>query len=113
MNLKSLIEELEKLPPGDIPPIGFANPHSYRGYYDELAFEPTKNVSFGEMLEAAKSARGATFEGYKGGKYTMHDYTDCYLAAWGRLGEEIGSVLISYMAMTAKSGEALRREAGE
>lgn len=57
---------------------GFANPHSYRGYYDQLAFEPAYGVTIGSMLDAAKSAVGAIYYGYKGGSYRMGKWTDVY-----------------------------------
>lgn len=106
MTLDELIDRLEKMPPDAVPPVGFSSPHSYRGYYNDLAFEPTKGVSFGEMLEAAKGAKGETMTGYKGGEYVMNGWVDCYLAKWGWLGEGIGSVLLDYMEMTAQPSRA-------
>lgn len=97
MHLKDLIEFLETRDPSHIPPIGFVSPHSYRGDYAQVAFEPARGVTVGDMLNAAKAAHGATFCGYKGGDYTMGDYTDCYLANHGCLGEAIGPVLLGYM----------------
>jgi len=40
MMLSDIIETLEKYDPATIVPLGFGEPHSYRGYYDQLAFEP-------------------------------------------------------------------------
>lgn len=65
MKLKELIDCLEKLEPKLILPIGFNNPHSYRGYYAQLGFEPAKNISIGEMLNCARTALGSTYEGLK------------------------------------------------
>lgn len=46
---------------------------SYRGYYDQLALGVALegNVTAGALAEAAQRAVGATFEGWKGGKYQM------------------------------------------
>lgn len=97
MYLRDLIERLSNVPPETIVPIGFHRPHSYRGTYSELAFEPKRNATAGEMLEAARSALGATYIGYKGGEYTMGEYTPVHLAYYGSTGEEIGAVLFAYM----------------
>ena len=95
--LGELIAALEREDPSQVVPVGFKNPHSYRGYYHDLAFEPALNVTVGEMLEAARSALGQTFEGYKGGEFTMTESTDVWIACYGSHGETIGPVLLSYM----------------
>ncbi|HTN56799.1 MAG TPA: hypothetical protein VL043_00880, partial [Protaetiibacter sp.] len=61
MYLNELIEELSKRDPSTVVRQGFSNPHSYRGYYDQLAFEPTPNVTVGSMLAAAEEANGSTY----------------------------------------------------
>ena len=58
MHLGLLIEELSKHDPAKRIRNGFKNPHSYRGYYDELAFEPCFETTVGDMLQAARAARG-------------------------------------------------------
>lgn len=97
MILSELIELLEKEDPTQRVPLGFGRPHSYRGYYDELAFEPVENTTIGEMLADAKGALGKTYHGYKGGEYEMGPYTTCWLANYGDTGEGIGPVLLRYM----------------
>jgi len=97
MNLKELIDFLEACDPDHKPLVGFARPHSYRGDYAQIAFEPARDVTVREMLDDAKAAHGKTFSGYKGGEYKMDDYSDCYIANRGCCGEEIGPVLLGYM----------------
>lgn len=97
MKLKELIAELKKHPKKQKVALGFHNPHSYRGYYDCLAFEPKENTTVGEMLNAAKSALGNTYCGWKGGEYTMTGDTECYLANMGCIGEEIDKTLLELM----------------
>lgn len=98
MTLGQLIAFLENRDPDKIVPLGFNNPHSYRGYYDQLAFEPVSNVTIGEMLNCAKQSLGKTFEGYKGGDYIMYEYTDVWISRYGwNDGEKIGFVLMKYM----------------
>jgi hypothetical protein len=76
---------------------GFGNPHSYRGYYDELAFEPQENVTVGEMLAACHEADGTTYQGWKGGDYTMGSYSNVYIAHEGSTGDELSERLLRYM----------------
>jgi len=97
MYLKQLIDRLEKADPGTIIRHGFCCPQSYRGYYEQLAFAPADHVRVGEMLASAKEALGATYGGYKGGDFTMTEYTECWLAKYGDTGEELGALLLDYM----------------
>jgi len=76
-SLGELITRLREEPdPSRRLSMGFRNPHSYRGFYEQLAFEVAENVTVGEMLTIAEPALGATYQGWKGGDYTMRDYTD-------------------------------------
>lgn len=85
MKLGRLIEMLAAHPDrcDDLAPWGLANPHSYRGYYDQLAFEPTVGVTIGAMLADARNSVGSTFEGWKGGSYTMDVDTEVWVAESG------------------------------
>ncbi len=67
MNLGDLIKQLEEYNPNTVVPLGFGAPHSYRGDYYSVAFEPVEVTTIGEMLEHAKSALGATSQGTKVG----------------------------------------------
>lgn len=97
MILDDLIKALEAADPDKVVPIGFENPHSWRGNYAELAFEPAANVTVRSMLEAAWEAEGTTYEGWKGGDYTMSLLSDVHLAERGDIGEPIGPLLLRYM----------------
>lgn len=83
MKLGEIIKILKKYDSEKIVKNGFKYPHSYRGFYFLLAFEPAQNVSIKSMLECAKSAVGKTFIGYKGGEFTMDESTECFLAEYG------------------------------
>ena len=102
MVLKELIEWLETHDAGIVLPYGFHRPHSYRGFYDELAFEPAENVTIGSMLECARAANGETYNGYKGGCYKMGEYTNVWLAERGSTGEPI-SVATLEASLTIKA----------
>lgn len=67
---------------------------SYRGYYDDLAFEPNTHITTcGEVLEICESAIGQVFTGYKGGKYVGHDKTPLWMASYGCEGRAIVAVI--------------------
>lgn len=97
MTLSEIIGFLEEQPPEKVVPVGFEGPHSYRGYYQDLAFEPACGITVGEMLNAARSALGKTYCGYKGGEYTVDGYTTCWIAEYGCCGESVGQLLLEYM----------------
>ena len=97
MRLGRLIERLRRFSPqarlefeaigDDVEGLG-AHPstdfHSYRGYYERLAFgnghEPT---TVGAFLSSAKACVGGLFTGYKGGEFRMGEHTPVHVANWG------------------------------
>ena len=97
MTLEELIKILEKAPQNLKVPKGFNNPHSWRGSYDELAFEPVENVLVSEMLADAKSAVGKTYTGYKGGEFEMDKRTEVHVSDWGSDYDYMGEMLTWYM----------------
>ncbi|MFC9973590.1 hypothetical protein ACFVH6_22115 [Spirillospora sp. NPDC127200] len=97
MTLDELITALEAADPTLVVPHGFTNPHSYRGDYQDLAFEPARNVTVGHMLTAARSALSTTYTGWKGGDYTMTGGTDCHLAYCGTCGDELTPTVLHLM----------------
>ena len=104
--LGEIIERLSQEDPTRVLPIGFADPHSYRGDYYELAFEIRHNITVGEMLAAAESAIGATFQGWKGGDYKMGEYTCAWLVAEeGDCGESIGAVFLDLLLAAAEEAK--------
>ena len=97
MYLKDLIAVLEKADQSKVCRKGFNNPHSWRGSYDELAFEPAENVTVGEMLRDARAALGATYEGYKGGEFAMGEWTEVHISNFGSSHDFMGEMLLDYM----------------
>ena len=97
MTLGDLIERLKQEDPNRILPLGFTTPHSYRGNYYDLAFEPQAGVTVGAMLRAATFADGETFVGYKGGDFTMSEASDVHLAKRGCSGEELGPMFLELL----------------
>jgi len=107
LTLGGIIAALEAEDPARILPYGFNEPHSYRGHYEELAFEPAENITVGEMLAACRSALGATFQGWKGGDYTMDADTECWIAVRGETSDNrIGPLLLKMMLAQADAGSS-------
>lgn len=95
LDLGELILALEAEDPTRILPIGFNNPHSFRGDYVDLAFEPAVDVSIGDMLAAARAALGSTYQGWKGGDYTMAEHTTCWISYEGESSDNcIGPLML-------------------
>lgn len=95
MLLKELIDILERCELSKTVE-GFGKPHSYRGYYCELAFEPM-TTTIQDMLEAALSADGESYTGYKGGSFVMDGDTEVYIAYEGSCGNPITKALLAEM----------------
>jgi hypothetical protein len=96
-----LIDWLEKQDQDLIVQDGFGSPHSDRGSYEELAFDPVSEARLGDMLKYAKSAVGATYEGWKGGDYTMGLHTSVYIGEYGEEGDAITPTHFKYWLLTA------------
>lgn len=114
MYLREVIDYLEACDPATRVPVGLGRPCSYRGSYDELAFEVARDTTVGAMLESARSALGQTFTGYKGGEFTMDGWSRCWLVAdSSECGEGIGPVLLDYMTGKVASRPGQAPPAGE
>ena len=58
------------------------HPHSYRGYYSDLAFEFDLGTStVGEMLPVVRDCLDREFMGYKGGEYFMDRDTPLWISS--------------------------------
>jgi hypothetical protein len=112
MNLGDLITTLKAADPNQVVHHGFHNPHSYRGDYYDLAFEPATDITVAEMLEAAESAIGATYQGWKGGDFRMNQSTWCWLSEEGSAsGETISPLLLQFMLTPPTDRSATLAEA--
>lgn len=88
MTLGDLIACIQKLTPGQMI-TGLHRPHSYRGYYSDLAFEAGDKRSAADTLAMLRECMGKEFTGYKGGEYHMHAGTPCWQADYGTCGLKI------------------------
>jgi len=101
VTLQQLIRALRAADPALVVRYGFGSPMSFRADYEQLAFDPRENVTVAEMLAFAEEALGSTFEGYKGGDFTMHGYTYVWIAEYGSAtGDGIGPTLLAFMLGT-------------
>lgn len=95
LTLGKLIAELEKMPTDTSLPY-LMDPHSYRGYYEDLAFELWPGTTTaGELLAICNYADGRRFSGYKGGEFKMHCDTPLWVADYGCCGEKLISISAS------------------
>ena len=101
MTLGGMIERLSQLDP-DMQIDGLAEPHSYRGYYVDLAFETSDAMPVSEMLSMANDCMGETFEGYKGGDFTMGRTTPVWIADYGCCGLRLMGINDDGTFVTAK-----------
>lgn len=74
---------------------GLSDPHSYRGYYCDLAVE---NYTCGQKtvedtLGMFEDCLGAKFEGYKGGDFIMTKNTPVWVAVYGCCGQKLMKIL--------------------
>lgn len=74
-------------------------PHSYRGYYSDLAFTPIPresilNVSVRGLLQTVKQALDIEFDGYKGGEFLMDEKTPLWCASYGNNGRAIVGIAL-------------------
>jgi hypothetical protein len=90
MTLGRLIERLEALPPET--PVSLGKPHSYRGYYEDLAFDAHDTRTAGEALAVCRRCMGKVFCGYKGGDFQMGELTPVWRADYGCTGRKITGI---------------------
>jgi len=93
MTLGGLMATLEAMPAESVV-ANLRNPHSYRGYYIDLAFERGDgSVLASDLLTMCKErVRDQTFEGYKGGEFVMGLRTPVWIAKYGCTGDRLMNV---------------------
>lgn len=89
MTLGKLISTIEKMPL-DTQIINLINPHSYRGYYGDLAFVRGEGVrSAEELMKDCMNCLWKRFIGYKGGEFIMDPNTPIWIANYGEVGDKL------------------------
>lgn len=93
LTLGRLIEKLEAMPAG-ANVAALTLPHSYRGYYSDLAFEREEGLRPAtDLLLDCRKAMGQVFGGYKGGDYVMGAMTPVWVSKYGCTGEKLVDIL--------------------
>lgn len=106
LTLSQVIEALSAAPQDRVLAQGFDCPHSWRGRYAELAFAPAEHVTVASMLACARVALDGTFEGYKGGHFTMTGGAPVNLDFPGNSGGDSGLTRERLAAMLQTEGDA-------
>lgn len=90
LRLGQLIKKLEECDPEqgvifDFCRLAPSSLHSYRGYYTDLAISWTQDYrpKIKDFLKRLRDVVGFTFEGYKGGEFTMNEATRVWVANYG------------------------------
>ncbi|RLB94666.1 MAG: hypothetical protein DRH26_00495 [Deltaproteobacteria bacterium] len=92
MTLGTFMARLLELP-HDLKIGNLINPHSYRGYYCDLAFEAGPGeVTVLETHKLCQSCMGKIFTGYKGGEFMMGEATPIWFAEYGSCGTRIVAI---------------------
>jgi hypothetical protein len=115
MKLGNLIRILKIADPTIAVVNGFGEGYSYRGYYDQLAFEPAQNTTIGAMLESAESCVDRTFHAYKGGDYVMTLDSYIWLAEYGKHGLIIDTSMVMdwIESVSSKPEKLVAKEIGD
>lgn len=81
------------------------DPHSYRGYYQDLSFQDREDgtASTSEFIKVLENCIGKTFEGWKGGEFTMDRTTPLWRAYEGDCGVAMVSVEATNQAAVIKT----------
>jgi hypothetical protein len=88
LTLGELADALDALPP-NLPIPCLCAPHSYRGWYEHIAFEVGTPSLARDVAALVRAQIGARHHGYKGGTYTMTRDTPVWLASRGELGRRV------------------------
>ena len=87
LTLGDLIEFLEAAEQDAVVTPAVYEPHSYRGYYDDLSLTPRvqETTTVERLLAELKDVLGKELEGYKGGECLMSEDTPLWLSSYGKV----------------------------
>lgn len=88
MTLGKLIKQLEEMPE-DACVANLIDPHSYRGYYIDIAFSVDGTTTAANLLKTCRSVMGKEFTGYKGGEFLMGENTPVWISSYGVCGDRL------------------------
>jgi hypothetical protein len=64
-----------------------SRPHSYRGYYSDLAFERGFATTVAPFVDCLRKILNSTLKGYKGGDFLMDEGTPLWVSSYGCVDE--------------------------
>lgn len=86
MTVGEILHRLRRIHPGGPTRWSLGLPHSYRGYYDQVAVTVHAHEStVSEAIDVIERCL-ATFAGWTSGEYTMREDTPVWVAAAGKTG---------------------------
>lgn len=86
MTVGEILDHLRRLDPNRLTRWMFGNPHSYRGYYEQVAMSILDvRQSVGDEILGVECCLGL-HEGYKGGSFMMSPSTPVWVADYGSVG---------------------------
>jgi hypothetical protein len=85
-------------------PFSITKPHSYRGYYEQMAFEIFYTPQpIEDAISMVRSAIGNRYDGYKGGTFLMTDETLCHFSMYGTSsGSPVSTDVLNALAILQK-----------
>lgn len=105
MTLGKLISALAEMPDG-AEVANLYGAHSYRGYYEDIAFERGEgNRPAADLLAECRAAMGEVFYGWKGGEFVMGALTPVWLAHRGDVGLKLMALRAGGEVETADEDE--------
>lgn len=92
MTIEDLLARLDDMEP-DVMLDGLGYPHSYRGYYSDLALQPLpERVPVAQLAIEVSSVLGTELTGYKGGEYLMQKDTPVWVSHHGGCGKKLMAI---------------------
>ena len=86
--LGELLDGLRQADPEGL--VYLTDPHSYRGYYSDLALEPTTTpIKVNQLIDQLEAVIDTELTGYKGGEFLMLADTPVWVSHYGTTGSAL------------------------
>ena len=86
--LGELLDGLRQADPEGL--VYLTDPHSYRGYYSDLALEPTTTpIKVNQLIDQLEAVIDTELTGYKGGEFLMSADTPVWVSHYGTTGSAL------------------------
>ena len=102
--LGELLDGLRQADPEGL--VYLTDPHSYRGYYSDLALEPTTTpIKVNQLIDQLEAVIDTELTGYKGGKFLMSADTPVWVSPYGTTGSALVGFNPTTITITTKEIE--------